>query len=379
MEDSKQPEANIIMMSTKAPLDAVALDEAFLRIQPMNKDHARLDEETSLKDQLKKSTIHFYGVYNDPTETVDTIKDLSGIEIDESLTRAAYCGAFLRSLGAETIIYMSSYGGTMIATGLLIRFAGFDILATKLAMTGFAVASMPNARILFNSLIKPPADNLPDDKKALFDRLNKYAFMPLSWVIGGGAVGGVLTYLGDTNFGTQQVVGATAATFVGPLMLGLRSVTRTCLKGSIIIDPEYPAVKDAFNRAYSDQPNPQDNHRSHRWGMARDTFNRGLILSGTALALILTNTIAIQTFCIDGKADLENILANNGTITNDDLNTYCTGGSATYLFREIGLSLANSVGMLIVEPVLNNALNKVYDYFYPTMQDEEELETFHQQ
>lgn len=369
LDDFDENETGIVIMPIKIPVDTNQLNNAILR-EPVDDDETiERGERLSIKSQIDRSTLSFYGVYKDPQETVDIIVELSGIEADESLTHAAQCGAFWKSLGAETIIYMSSFGGTMIANGLLIRFAGFNALASTLFFGNVAVTALPNARILFSSLIKPPKDNIPEDNKSCYQALDKYTFMPISWMIKAASAGGTLAILEDSSFATQQVVGALTSMVIGPVTLGLRGVARSCLKGSVTLDPGYPDVKTAFKNAYSSDPNPNDNDRSYRWGSARDIFNRGLIISGTTLALILNNGLAIQTYCIGGRSELERILANNGTITNNDINQYCFGGSMTYMFRELGYTFAYSAGMMVLEPILNAAFNKLYDFFYPRREE----------
>ncbi len=324
--------------------------------------------EEPIKDQLAQGTLSFYTVSSSYEETASHIKSSSGIS-DEAITCAAKCGAFWTSLGVETLIYMSSYGGGLLANGLIIRFAGLNPLLGTLLFGSYSSISYHNARVLFTSLIKPPRDDLPEGKEETFRAISKYAFLPISWIVGSAISGTTLSLLGDASFGTQQAVGVPTSLMIGPVMGGLGAMTRECMGGSIDIDPDYTKFKDvptAFRTVYSSEPNPLDDNRSRRYGMLRDVFLRFLSVNlGTITAFAYGGT-QLATYCIGGRDEFLNATQfDNTTDVNDLLNEYCAGGQFTYAFRELGFSLCYGIGVLVVEPILTGLFNMVYDCFYP--------------
>lgn len=314
--------------------------------------------------------LSFHSVGDSVDETVLMLVEGAGIAPDESLTRAAQCGAFWKSVGVETLIYMCSYGGTLIANGIILHVTNLDTL-TSTMLTGTAgILAYPHARIVFNSLMRPPLDTVPEDKQARFEALEKYGFLPASWFITSLMSGSTLAVLNDSSFGTQQIISAVTTVAAGPIIQMLRSSTRTCLKGSLVINPPYEDLSTAFKTAYSTEPNPQDESRTYRWGLSRNTISHFLALSTGTLMLTFGGGYNIETYCIGGRDELKKILdSGNSTITNDDLSRYCFGGPTILIFRDLGISLAYGLCMVVIEPTLNLVFNKIYDYFYPRQQE----------
>jgi len=331
-------------------------------------------DNSQIEDQLINSTISFHSVSDDPSETLSAIERSSSVSIDESLEHAAKCGAFWRSLGVETLIYMSSYGAGILANGLIIRFAGLDSLAGTLLFGSYAALSFNQAQILFKSALKPPRDDVPKDRQECFQIMSKYAFLPISWVVRAGAAGTALSLIGDSDFGTQQAISVPSSLLVAPVITGLRTMTRECMGGSVELHPDYTKFKDVptgFATSYSDEPNPLDDDRSRRYGTLRDAFVRGVVMNIGTLAFFAYSGNQLATYCIGGQEDFMNATANNSTADiNALLNEHCAGGQFTFAFRELALSFTYGVGVLVVEPLLSGLMNSIYDCFYP--RDDEE-------
>lgn len=325
-----------------------------------------------LEGNLANSTLNIFSVGSDESDvdTADHILEQTGIKNERAVRRAVQCAAFWRSLGAETLIYMSSYGGMLITNGLIIRFTGFNALASTLMLGSASVALNPNTYLVISNLLKPPQDEVPEDRRKCHDLLNKYAFLPISWLLSAGLSGGALTALRDPSFGTQQIVSAVSAAFVGPIMHGLKVGARKCLKGSVNLSPEYPGVKAALETAYGTDPNPLDDNRPYRWGTLRDMFNRAVTITAGSLVLFHNSGFNVESYCIGGRDQLLNLTrSGNYTITGTDVEQYCVGGGMTYIFRELGISATYAVGMMVVEPVMRLALDKIFDYFHRTPEE----------
>ena len=319
------------------------------------------------ESQLSGSTLSFHSVSDDPSETASTIEQATGVS-EEDVVLAAKCGAFWKSLGAETLVYMASYGGGLLANGLIIRFAGLDPLLGTLAFGSYSGLSYHNARVMFTSLLKPPQDDLPEDRTQTFQTVSKYAFLPASWVIASAISGTVLSLLGDDSFGTQQAVSVPSSLLIGPVIGGLGALTRECLGGSVIIDPDYEGYEtlcDAFGTAYGSSPNPNDEGRSHRYGMLRDVFLRFLSINLGTIASFSLGATSLATYCIGGRDEFLNATATNSSADiNDLLNEHCAGGQFTFGFRELGFSLCYGLGVLVVEPLLGKLFDGLYDCFF---------------
>lgn len=328
--------------------------------------------EESVDSRLARSTLSFHSVSDDPSETVSAIEQATGVS-DEDITTAAKCGAFWKSLGAETLVYMASYGGGLLANGLIIRFAGLDPLLGTLTFGSYSGLSYHNARVLFTSLIKPAQDDLPEDKRETFQTVSKYAFLPASWIIGSAISGTALSLLGDDSFATQQAIGVPTSLMIGPVIGGLGALTRECMGGSIILEPDYEGyetVGEAFGTAYGSGPNPNDEGRSHRYGMARDVFLRFLSINLGTITSFALGATSLATYCIGGQEDFMNATANNSTADiNELLNEHCAGGQFTFMFRELGFSVCYGLGVLVVEPLLGKVFNSIYDCFFQASEE----------
>ncbi len=318
-------------------------------------------------ERLGDAVLSFHSVSGDPEETISVIES-SGIS-DEAITCAAKCGAFWHSLGAETAMYMVSYGTALLANGLIIRFTGANPFVSTLLSDNFAAVSYLNARVLFTSLIKPPQDDLPEDKETSNLLINKYAILPVSWVFGAICSGTALTILRDDSFATQQMVGLPTTLMIGPFVAGVGTLVRECQGGTVDLHPDYSKYKNpkkAFKTVYGLEPNPLDDNRSRRFGMLRDVFLRFLSGNIAPIAAFALNFPSLSTFCIGGQDQFLNATQGNTTMdVNEALNEYCFGGPLTYAFRELGFAVCYGVGVLVVEPALCKLFNMVYDCLYP--------------
>lgn len=327
--------------------------------------HSR--EETgpdSLEDKLSKGEMTVFNVASSSEETAQTIMKETGVTDHKAVRRVADCAAFWKSLGVETLIYLSSFGGTLTANGLIIRFTGLNPLLSSLVLGNVGVALSFNMNLIITNLLKPAKEDIPKEQKKRHDLLQKYAFLPISWLIGAGMSGATLTILRDPSFGTQQIVNAASALFVGPIMHGLKTGTRKCLGGSLDTDPDYPGVKKALETIYGADPNPDDKNRPYVWNTVVSTLQRAITISTGTLVLFYNNGFNVETYCIGGRDQLLNMTSSgNYTLTGSDVEQNCWGGGTTYVFRELGVSATYAVGMMVVEPVMRWALDKVFDYF----------------
>lgn len=324
------------------------------------------------QDMLERSTLTITDpgdLDEAPEEIAIRIAEEAGVEADESLTAAVRCAAVWRALGADTLVYVSSYGATMVANGLVIRFLQPNIILSSFLFNLAAVLGYPNAIVLFKSLLHPPEDEVPERVRNCFAIASRYGLLPVSWAIRAAISGTTLTLLRDTRFSTQQTVSAITSAFVGPIMYGIRSGLRRCLRGSVRMTPRGDGPARAFAKVYGTRPNPLDGNRPHRWTMARDMFIRVIAMSTSTVAVALTNGFNIQTYCIGGRDDLQQIVDRGETITFEDLEQHCVGGPFTFLFRELGIAFIYGIAMMIFEPVLNLALNRLFDRFYGTPED----------
>lgn len=319
------------------------------------------------------SAIQIFSVDDTPEETLAGIVRRSNLEPSEDLTRVAECAAFWKSIGADTLIYVCSMGVSLVANGLIIRFAGFSPLYSTLIFGGTGALSYNNSQLFFNSLIKPPKDRVPEDKQASYGVINKYALLPFSLVIKSAVTGSILSALGDTNVGTQQAISAATSPMVGPITTGLRTVIRKCYRGSYVLAPEIPDVGQTFHQSYGTVPNPADFNRSHRFGTARDMFAKLFGVTAGTLALSYSGGFKIETYCHPtGNQTLD--LWNSTTVQNNiAFPDNCIGGNFTFMFRELGISFGYAIGFLIVEPAIAAVTNRIYDYFYPATGDDDEI------
>ncbi len=221
-------------------------------------DTGSSSSEDLTNKMIGDSTLSLFGVSDDPEETVQFLMNASGLEDEESLSYAAKCGAFWKSLGAETLIYMASYGGGLARQWFDHPLYRLNPLVGTLLFGSYAALSYENARILFTSLIKPPQDTVPEDKQTLFNALNQYAFLPISWIVSSAVSGGVLSLLGDESFGTQQAVGVPSALAIGPIGSGL-SHANPRMHGRLDCGQPGRGILRGPLRGFSDrlQPEPQ--------------------------------------------------------------------------------------------------------------------------
>lgn len=311
------------------------------------------------------ATFAFHTIGDDTGETVSRIGQETEATANASLTRAAQCGAFWKSLGVEALIYTCSYGGLTLASGLVIRFTRANPLLMLLLAGGTGVVANDNFRILVTSLLKPPGEDIPEAKRAQYLDINKYALLPLSLIASGTISGTTLSIIGDTNLGTQQIVSAISTQAAGPMMCLLGTGLRKCYGGSIVLDPGHEDVSASFRKFYSLRPNPDDEERPYLFGTARNLFTRIFAVSATVASCWYSGAFLLESYCgPDGREALNNITNTTGNFTGADLREHCIGGSATFLFRDWGISLAYGIGLMVVQPAMNFVCNRIFDYFY---------------
>lgn len=324
----------------------------------------------TFEEKLNEGDIHCVNpnAYSDnPNEAAEQIAEDLDIAPDDSLVEACRCAGVWRSLGAETFIYISSYGASQVANGLFIRFLGANVIMSSFLCNLAAVIGFQNARILFNSLLRPPIDEVSEDQQKCFEATQKYGLLPISW-----AIRAVLSatstafIIKDTSFEAQQLTSAITSAFVGPIMYGARKLIHTGMKGTQKEQPRSLTVTKAFSTAYSRNPNEKDDNRPYAWGTARDLFIRTVAMSASTMIMAYMNGFQLQTYCIDGQEELNNISQSNRTITFDDVNENCLGGPFTFYLRDMGIAFIYGAAMLILEPILNTGLNRVFDYFVGT-------------
>lgn len=378
----------IIVMPFQNPINPISFNDTFLSMSGSGEKSSSSEHSSLVMDTegnlgygtmvAQNANIEFHGVDLDPEVTLANIREQTGIEPNDSLTRAVQCGAFWKSVGADAIIYMSSIGVNLVANGLVIRFLGFDPFVSTLLFGSTAGMSYVNTQIIFTSLIRPPIDNIPEDKKTRYDIINKYAFLPISLIFKSVVAGTTLSMLGDTSIGTQQSVSAVTGPTVGPIMTLARTGVRKCFGGSVVIDPPQLSPGGALKRAYSGDPNPIDENRSYRWGTVRNMLGRAFGLAAGTIALTYSHGFQIQSYCgPSGQQELQNIINGGGTINGSVVNQYCFAGNMTFGLRELGIATGYSLGLLVIDPLANMMMNKVYDFFYPKVDDKDEPEMGH--
>jgi hypothetical protein len=365
------------IVPVKHPVDRSEVEHLFLRgdltygATATRNRQGGGDEIVSYQNRVADtSAITIFSAGDTVDETLENIARQSDLGPDDDLVKVAECAAFWKSVGADTLIYVCSLGASVVANGLVIRFAGFDALYSTLLIVGGGSLAYNNAQIVFTSLINPPKDNIPEAGKTQYGLINKFALLPVSFVFKAGVTGSILSAIGDTNFGTQQAVSAGTSPLIGPIMTGLRMGIRKCYHGSYVLAPETPGPGEALRKAYSTDPNRADSNRSYRYGSVRDMF--GKLFAGTAGTLLLSYSggFKIDSYCHQiGNQTIEpwnSTLPQNSVFPDN-----CVGGNFVFMFRELGISFGYAVGLLIVEPAIAAVTNRIYDYFYSPASDDE--------
>lgn len=306
------------------------------------------------------------GDYSDNPEIA--AREIAGdarIALDETLVEAVRCAGVWRALGAETLIYISTYGATLVANGLVIRFMGANVLMSSFLFNLAAVLGFHNAGIFFNSLLHPPKEEVPEEQKACFEIAKKYGLLPVSWLIRATLSASTTAFLTrDTSYSAQQVVSAITSAFVGPIMYSVRSGMRLGMKGTVTNQAKGDGVVTAFKTAYSSAPNMNDEERPYLWGATRDQFIRVIAMTSSTIVMAAINGFQLSTFCLGGREELNNITRSNRTVTFEDVEQKCIGGPLAFYLRDIGIAFIYGFAMMILEPILNSGLNRIFDYYY---------------
>lgn len=328
-------------------------------------DEVSHEEIIPLDLSSSDSQMIFQAVHDDPSVTLEEFSSHTGLDPDGPLTCAAECGAFWKRLGVEAVIYTCSFGGIGLVTGLLMKFAKADPLFGTLFASGTAVLANENAKIVFNSLLNPPGDYIPEENKGSFDMVKKYAFYPLAVLFSSGVSGTGLWMIGDPDLGTRLALGGFTAQLGGPVTGHAHYAVRNFYGGTVVINPERPGVKEAMVQYYSTQPNENDSGRPHLAGNVRNTMTRVFAISASALVTWYSGLYFIETYCgPEGAERLDNITNGTGNYTGVDIAENCFFGGASFLVREASVGMVKVVSLLVIQPAANWAFNKVFDFFY---------------
>ena len=332
--------------------------------------NARDQREDSIVEYPERiartADIRIFSTGDTSQETMSGITSSSSLESSEALERVAACAAFWKSVGADTLIYVCSLGASLVANGLIIRFAGLNPLTSTLIFGGTGALGYSNTQILFNSLIKPPKDHVPKDRRKSYALISKYALLPFSFVIKSGVTGTILSTIGDTDIGTQQAVSSATSPLIGPITTAVRMGIRTCYQGSYVLADDTPDVGEAFTRAYSTEPNEFDSERPYRFGTTRDMFAKLFGVTASTLMLTYSGGFNIETYCAPTDSFNSSMPFNSTNMSQE-----CFGGNMTFMFRELGISVGYAIGFLVVEPLFSAVTNRLYDYFYPATESED--------
>lgn len=322
------------------------------------------DEE--LEEIVDKGNISLHSFTGDAEETLVNITNATGQAPSESIIRAANCCDVLKKIGTEILIYSLSFGGFGVVTGLFMRFAHTDRLASMLIGNGIAVLANENARAYFTRLINPHGESVPEDKKEMHDTIKKYLAHPISTIITSTINGGTVALTGATDLGTRQILVSITAQLGGITTYIGQSLVRKSFGGSIVIKPREKSAKQTMVDFYSRKPNPNDGNRPEILGRSRDIITRIVGMSLATTTTWFAGLYDLETYCGAGK---EELLQYNGTFTVNELNDYCDGGQFTILFRDWGVTAVGLIGFLVVQPTLNWLSNKIFDYFFPPQSD----------
>ena len=343
------------------PTNSTGLESALLD----SDDEVSLEEIIPLDLSSSDSPMIFQAVHDDPSVTLEEFSSNTGLDPDGPLTCAAECGAFWKRLGVEAVIYTCSFGGIGFVTGLLMKFAKADPLFGTLFAGGTAVLANENAKIVFQSLLNPPGEQIPEENRDNFDMVKKYAFYPLAVLFSSGVSGTGLWMIGDPDLGTRLALGGFTAQLGGPVTGLAHSAVRNFYGGTVIVNPERPGVKEAMARYYSTEPNEGDQGRPFLAGNIRNATTRVVAVSAAALTAWYSGLYFIETYCGEGGAQrLDNITNGAGNYTGEDIANNCFFGGATFLVREASVGMVKVISLLVVQPAANWAFNKVFDFFY---------------
>lgn len=326
--------------------------------------------ETDIEAQIDDARIVVQPLSESSDENLQFLFDETGSTPDSYLEEVVNCCTFLRKIGTEILIYSTSFAGIGVTTGLLIRFANTPALASMIIGNGLAVIANENGRAFFTSLLKPHSDEVPEEKRKRFDLIRKYAAHPLSTIMTSTVGGTIVSIVGSTNLGTRQSIVSCTAQLGGLTTYLANQALRKCHGGRIIVNPGHDDPKPTMQRFYSSAPNPEDNNRSYRAGNLRNIVTRVTCMAMATTTAYMSGAYYLENYCGPGR---DTLLAMDGNFTGDDLQEYCMGGQATFLFRDWGVTAINFVGFMVVQPLLNRGFNALYDCFWgPADEDSDE-------
>jgi hypothetical protein len=363
--DESSSDDNItIVIPVKNPFPRGEAESLFLKDVPNYSSTSNYDEAT-----VSRSRMSLHSTSDSAQKTIDALVEQTGTEPDDDMARVAECAAFWRAAGADTLIYCCSIGGTIVANGLIIRFLGFNPLYSTLIFGGAGAIAYSNAQILFTSLLHPPKESIPENRQTQYTILNRYALLPLGFIVKSAIGGTILSALGDTSLGTQQVISASTGPVVGPVMAGIRTGVRKCIQGTLIVQEGNETLGEAFDKAYSTDPNTTDSNRPYRFGTVNGLIAKVTGITASTLGLWYSGGFKVESYCIPtgNHSNYPNI--NMTGLDNSAFPQDCYGGNVTFMFRELGISFGYAVGFMVIEPLMVAATNKVYDYFYPAPED----------
>lgn len=331
-------------------------------------DRAPLDDHV-IEDLADDSRITLYSLTGNDDRALSETLSQSGEDHDEDIVRAVTCLDILRKIGAELLIYSISFGGIGVATGVLMRFANTDRLASMLIGNGIAVLANENARAYFISALNPHDEYVPAEQKDRFETFKKYLAHPISTIITSTINGGTVSLTGATDLGTRQILVSITAQLGGLTTYAGQTLLRKCFGGAITIPPRTQEPKDAMIRFYSMAPNTDDGNRPHLIGNIRNVLTRVVGMTLATTTTWFSGLYNLETYCGPGR---EELLKMQGNFTAEDLNQHCVGGQFTMLFRDWGVTMVGFIGFVVAQPLLNKLANRIFDYFYPPRQPQDD-------
>lgn len=353
-------------------LDSYDSENVILNIPlrvPLNENGESYSEE-DFQNAIESGRIAIHPVGDSAEETLELIRSATDTDPDDSIAQAVNCCTYLRRIGAEVLIYSSSFAGIGITTGLLIRYANTPALLSMLIGNGMAVMVNENARVFFSSLLKPHGDEVPEDQRSRYELIRKYATHPMSIALTSTVGGTSVSLVGSTNLGVRQAIVSCTAQLGGLTTYLANSALRECHGGSIVLDPGHEDVRTAMATFYSTEPNSKDENRPYLAGNMRNVTTRVVGMMAATLTSWYSGAYMLENYC--GPEGRETLLDMQGNFTADDMRTHCFGGQATFLFRDWGVTAINMIGFLVLQPLLNRAYNSIFDYFYAPVDESDE-------
>lgn len=369
--EEKSEDSDDIVLFVPLNVELENTEEANLLKETVEKNvrrgQAPLDDET-VRNLVDRGEVTLLALNSDDSVSLTQQLHESGELLDEDITRAVTCVDILRKIGAELLIYSVSFGGIGVLTGVFMRFAHTDRLASMLIGNGIAVLANENAKAFFISCFNPHEEDVPVEQKERYESFKKYLAHPISTIITSTINGGTVSLSGATDLGTRQILVSITAQLGGLTTYAGQTLLRKCFNGAIKISPPGDGPKKTMVKFYSMDVNPKDGNRPHLIGNIRNVLTRVVGMTLATTTTWFTGLYNLETYCGPGR---EELLKMNGNFTAEDLNQHCVGGQFTMLFRDWGVTMVGFIGFVVVQPLLNRLFNTVFDYFFPPQNPED--------